>query len=372
MLKGNYIHQIIGLFFILYINFFSQAFALSFKNAQSVILSNDDFLFVHETGVDICDKDLTSIKRTELVFESEDEIIYENLMRIVLLKKSDDGYIICLIRGKIYIFDELGHFLHKSEDIPYLYATYYTLSVKDNYHFFIGYSKGERAFTYSYSLLYLYYYEYNKSENKTSILAESGGVGFKYTTLTGTYNYIIEEKGINCDIMYNGNKEERLACFLTLYDESKYYFYIDFFYLSDNLIKKTEVDYIKSQIYDNNLDFFKVEVNSDKTKALICGAKGGWSFCFNYDTSPDNYFNMDFQFTREAFCLNQYYSFKINYFEANDEFVFSCLGYDKDKAIYTFLNLDSNTNKYIINNEKEYILSNANEIKKQDEYAFCF
>ena len=246
MIKRNNICQIIGLFFILYINFFSPVFALSFKNAQSVILSNDDFLFVHETGVDICDKDLTTIKRTELVFESEDEIIYENLMRIVLLKKSDDGYIICLIRGKIYIFDELGHFLHKGENLPYdssyLYATYYTLSVKDNYHFFVGYNTEQ--------YLYLFYYEYNESENQSYILAQSGAIKFTYVWAFMTYSYIIQENGINCDIMYNSNKEERLACFLILYDESKYYFYIDFFYLSDNSIKKTEYDFIKGELND--------------------------------------------------------------------------------------------------------------------------
>ena len=192
MLKRNNIHQIIGLFFILYINFFSPVFALSFKNAQIIILSNDDFLFAHETGVDICDKEMTTIKRTELVFESEDEIIYENLMRIVLLKKSDDGYIICLIKGKIYIFDELGHFLHKGENLPYdssyLYATYYALSVKDNYHFFIGYNTEE--------YLHLFYYEYNESLNQTNI-ATSGSFKFPYSWYGLTYNYIIQENGMN-------------------------------------------------------------------------------------------------------------------------------------------------------------------------------
>ena len=40
----------------------------------------------------------------------------------------------------------------------------------------------------------------------------------------------------------------------------------------------SENEFIKAEIYESNLDFFKVEVNSDKTKALICGAKGGFSF----------------------------------------------------------------------------------------------
>jgi len=38
--------------------------------------------------------------------------------------------------------------------------------------------------------------------------------------------------------------------------------------LSDNSIKKTEYDFIKGEL-NGNLDYYKVDVNSNKTKALI-------------------------------------------------------------------------------------------------------
>ena len=74
-------------------------------------------------------------------------------MKNVIIKKFEDGYLICLINDKIYIFNNLGIFLSKRENINLnLTAKYFSLNIKDKYHFFIGIISNDK--------FYLYYYEY--------------------------------------------------------------------------------------------------------------------------------------------------------------------------------------------------------------------
>ena len=79
-------------------------------------------------------------------------------MNNAIIKKFDDGYIICLINNKAYLFDELGNSLcdRGSMNLGYI-SNYYSLNIKDNYHFFFG--------LISNNYFYLYYYEYDKSIN---------------------------------------------------------------------------------------------------------------------------------------------------------------------------------------------------------------
>ena len=162
MSKTNF-SLLIYFFLIIYINPPSNVFAFPFYNVQSAELSNGQKLIVHELGIDIVDKDYNQIIKNEITFTNEEQISTTDKMKNVIIKKFEDGYLICLINDITYIFDNLGNFLSKRENINIGHTTnYYSLNIKDNYHFFIGFISNQE--------FCLYYYEYNVETNETNYI----------------------------------------------------------------------------------------------------------------------------------------------------------------------------------------------------------
>ena len=96
--------------FILIIIYLFSVYSFPFYNLQSTELSNGEKLIIHKYGIDICDRDFNKIIRNEIVFSSDEQISTEDKLNNVIIKKFDDGYIICLINNKAYLFDEFGNF----------------------------------------------------------------------------------------------------------------------------------------------------------------------------------------------------------------------------------------------------------------------
>ena len=341
--------------FILVMSLFSITLSFPFYNLQSKKLKNGNLFFVHKNGIDICDFNVTRILRTEMFFSIEEQIITDK-MKNVLIKQFEDGYLICLINGKIYIFDDLGHFLYKSENInTNKTVNYYSLNIKDNYHYYVG--------LYSNESLNLYYYEYYKEANTTKLIAESGNIK-KSEKWMWFFNvdYAFENKGFDCHIMYNKNKGEALACFFIISNNNKLYWSIEFFSVEGNLINsQSNYTSIKKEITNPSwVGYFKVDVSSDKTKALICSfISGNCDFCFYYDTDQtENEININYyEFPGDIICYPGYSEFKVNYFIENDQYVFSCRSYNKSNIKYVIYN---------ITNEKKLIYINK-DLKKEDE-----
>ena len=133
MEKRNYNYKnILFSSLILFSNIFSGIFSFPFYNLQSEQLFNGNYIFVHQYGIDIVNNPRTKIIRSEITFAEEEQITKEK-MQNVIIKMFEDGYLICLINGKIYIFDDTGHILYKSENIITTGKTvnYYSLNIKD-------------------------------------------------------------------------------------------------------------------------------------------------------------------------------------------------------------------------------------------------
>ena len=95
---------------------------------------------VHQYSIDICNEDLSQIIRFEIIFSEEEQISNQQQMKDVIIKKFDDGYLACLISKNLYIFDDIGRYLHKRDNINNgKVVDYYIMSIYDNYHFYIGY-----------------------------------------------------------------------------------------------------------------------------------------------------------------------------------------------------------------------------------------
>ena len=115
----------------------------------------------------------------------------------------------------------------------------------------------------------------------------------------------------------------------------------------DLLLNKDNYTQIISEM-STNVNYFKVDINNDKRKALICGfSSNTFNFCFNHNTSQTS---IDFKyiFPQDVYCPVNYNLFKIKYFQQKDEFLFSCINYDNNLN-YVIFNLDNNANIYNIN-----------------------
>ena len=75
-----------------------------------------NLFIIYESGIDICNHNLTKKIKTSIVFPNNEQITNEKLSKIVI-SKCDDGYIISIINDKIYIFNEEGNFIFQSEKI---------------------------------------------------------------------------------------------------------------------------------------------------------------------------------------------------------------------------------------------------------------
>ena len=227
MEKINYIY-IQFFFLIFFINIFQISFSFPFENIYSTQLRNGNFILIHKKGIDICDNYLNKIIRTEIVFSNEEQITTD-IMKNVKIKEFEDGYLICLINNKIYIFNNLGEFLFKKENINLdKEVNYYSIDTKDNYHFFIG--------IISESCLNLYYYEYNISTNTTELIAQSGDITKsepKWFGL-GSTDYTFQNSGLAIHTINNINRGEALACFFIICMSGKCYWQMEFFKVSDD------------------------------------------------------------------------------------------------------------------------------------------
>ena len=110
-------------------------------------------------------------------------------------------------------------------------------------------------------------------------------------------------------------KEETLACFLIISFNNKNYWNIKFYNLNENneIIAHTDYSPLQKE-QDITVTHFKVEVNSDKNIALICGfSQYGSDFCFHHNIINTEII-YDYEYPWYSRCLYEYYNFKIKYF----------------------------------------------------------
>ena len=349
------------IFLMIFISLFLNTKALQYFNLQSAVLSNLDFLFVHKYGIDIVNYDINVTLRREIIFTEEEEITDEK-MKDIIIKQFDDFYIICLINNNIYIFDDLGHFLIKHDNISLgKNVEYYSLNIKDNYHYFIGILTNDS--------LNLYYYEYNKTEYSNTLIASNENIKIVESEDSDSFTYYnFEKSGLNCHMMNSPKKGETLACFMILSNNNNYYWYIGFYYISDNsIINNSNYTSLKTKI-TNKINFFKVDVRNISDIALICFIDiSRIDRCFNFNIEQTS-INLNYIIIGNISCQNEYYKFKINYYEPRNEFLFSCIGYEKSLKYVLFY---YHNGEYLLG-ENYYFITEEDECQKLNGYTFFF
>ena len=124
---------------------------LAFKYPVVGTLNNKNIFVIHQLGVTICNHDFTeSISRVVTFSETEKITTDEALSKVIAV--ITEFYIICLINDIIYIFDEEGYLLKKSDDkITLLNVEYYTLvyggnDSSNNIYFVIGFINNKKVY----------------------------------------------------------------------------------------------------------------------------------------------------------------------------------------------------------------------------------
>ena len=163
---------------------------LAFKYPYAFKLNNKNIFVIHELGITICGQTFTQSIDRVVTFSDSEKINTDSALSKVTSVIADN-YIICLINDKIYIFNEEGYFLKKSDFIiTNLNVDYYSLVYTGayssyNFYFVIGFIYDRK--------LYLYSYKYNTLEKKIE--------PHKSLENANCNSYIIKNTGLSCQYM---------------------------------------------------------------------------------------------------------------------------------------------------------------------------
>ena len=141
----------------------------------SITLANDNIFLIQKTGIDIYDQYLNKLNQI-VEFSGEEEITEENFSKIAI--KYNKDYILSVINDKMFIFNNEGNLLYKSEEKlngnQTIYSYSLTLIPDKNYcKYVIGYFDED-------SNLRLNLYYYDNEKNNTLLLYEYKDIGFLY------------------------------------------------------------------------------------------------------------------------------------------------------------------------------------------------
>ena len=257
----------------------------SFFYPYSITLDNDNILIIHKTGIDIYNK---SLNIPSQIIKFSKEITEENFSKIAV--KNNKDYILSIINDKLFIFNNEGKFLYKSEEkinnnhIIYSYSLTFIHTTNDTCYYVIGYFEEEYY-------LNLNLYRYNNNKNKTSTLYEYRKLDYLNQILE-RYGFVFfdyTQKLLSCENMYYPIQSRKfLVCFfnfgdtvrIMFYDINNQQFIYEGSYNEDNKDDYTITLYpqfsentlfIPTQNIDKNKNIvsIKSEINNDIKKAII-------------------------------------------------------------------------------------------------------
>ena len=353
---------IISIFFLINSTVIQLNSDISISYPTSKTLLNGNIFIIHETGVYVCDKSLSTIIKTSLSFSDDTKLTKNDLMK-VRIGMLDDGILFCIIKDSVYAFDKEGAFLSNYNIIltysgtPELYSLFGLTYDDYSYYYYVAYALNNK--------LYIQYYEYILDYKKTEI-TKSNYDGIKCCLQTESYTCQeknIKDNIVNCHLMINPNdsKKKIITCFyIIMDDEGKEYFGIGRFDVDGGTFKRSSIK--KQNIELNNIEAMKSVVSPDLTTAFICVIfNSGENNCFKY------YYNQDlsldfFNCGKQKICQTNDYSLNVNYFSEKNEYIFGCSGED------------SNITTCIFNNDFSYTEKNTKfECKKEiDSFSYVY
>ena len=369
------------IFFLIIIlqRFYKISSLSSFDYPISITLSNDNIFLIQKTGIDIYDISLNKLNQI-IEFSGEDEISEEKYSNITI--KYNTKYILSIINDKLFIFNNEGKLLYKSEEkindnqIIYCYSLTFMNATNNYFEYLLGYFDEE-------CYLNLNLYRYNNENHNITLIYKFRKNTYDYDKNWRQYLYFnSENKILSCEYIYNTHDfiKERIFCFYN--DDTRVgiiLYKIEFSY--DNKIRFNQVDLEEDYIWSpgvykvKNITSIKTEVNNNRTQAIIW-----WNYkdynqtrYFIYNISgkyPDEYY---YSFYVPNTCINEEKRTRINIFHTKNQFVFSCvmqnifvqsLMYNKDNItptndtymLYASCENINGLSKLYFNDNKNYLI----------------
>ena len=352
----------------------------SFDYPYSITLSNDNIFLIQKTGINIYDISLNKFNQT-YEFKEEDEISEENFSKISI--KYNKEYILSIINDKIFIFNNEGKLLYKSEEkingnlIIYSYSLTFINEANKTCDFIIGYFGVQ-------SYLNLSKYRYDEEKNNITFLNnfKTNAYNYKiyevYTSYKKLFQFYKNQTLLSCEYMYSryySNYRNFLVCFFN-YEVNVGIVIFDIFN-NNEIMVFTELNkdyiYISSENIDNSkiITSIKSELNNDRNLAIVW-----WDLKDNYQT---RYFifdleyvilrsNINFKSGRDSLyswkmpntCITKEYESRNNLFPYKDQFAFSCIIGEENIQILLYNKTNLMNDSFIINVSCE----NNNELSK--------
>ena len=299
---------------------------VSFTYPSAITLSNNNYFIVEQNGIYVYDKDFSYIVNS-YTFTYYEKINYLSELSEVIIKYQND-YLICLIKSKIYFFDNKGNFLTKKEnviDVNYYHPTLAPLFVKNNYYYFaVGY------FIPTYKLKLIYY---GINLQNYDLVMKDDNVDDDFESYYYRH-YDFLNKGLSCEYMLDdyAYKYYFLICFLIIKDGDDNQLTQSFYEVTDSEVKWT-----------GSYRMSYIEEDSDLTKAIQIKSVTSKNLRFALvsvliSTNTIKYFKFRFEYgTWDKFgkfyetkstnfnCRNSLYSMKLNYLTNNNNIVLSCI-----------------------------------------------
>jgi len=370
---------------ILLFQIFHIANSISFDYPHYLTLSNDNIFIIHYTGIDIYNSSFNKINEV-IKFSGREEMTEEIFAKIEL--KYGNEHILSIINDRIYIFNNEGKFLYKSEDkiIKNQTITNYALAsiglFNDAYKYTIGFFDDNKY-------LNLLFFTYNITEKNNTLL--------NITKDTRTDFNSTEEKQLSCEYMstkfksYNSKYRDILTCFFFYFKAIKT---INYYISNNKLIYDSNIPSVNTYFFENSGNgqtFIKSEMNYNRSLAFIWYHLSRYhrTFYTMYNASSNQMINQGYYSYN---CSSEIYKTKIKRLIKNKEIDLTFEINEKKLIVRLYNNIENYNNNissfelsiscenfngpkilYYNNNQNYYIYycfkNCSNESYKNDSYC---
>ena len=330
----------IFLFFIV-IPFGNTISLLDLNYPSAISLLNKNVFIVEQEGIFVYDAQLKNIIYSYPFKDANDKISdYNKLSKVVIKFKAN--YIICLINGKIYFFDQEGKkLLLETKVIPTEENYYYpalipitALNEQNNYFYVIAYFINTYGSNYKQKLKL---YKINTYIKTNDFIKELIINNMENIIFSSTYNFL--NKGLSCEYMQNNNEHYLVCFFIINYDNNEFALSNNYFEITSNSINLSNK--LNSTFLEKITDVVQIQSLSkeDRKISFVClhffnGNLECYEFHFVQDSidTPELYNATVTMFN----CKNVIYGVKLNYLLDGETISLSCIQFNDNIQVKLF------------------------------------
>ena len=282
---------------------------------QSTTLINGNIFIIRNYGsniyINIYDQYLNKTVDNKYIDKNEDVGVHLSKGEIVKFTEDNFDLIIAVIKDKIYIFNNTGHYIYNN-----------SIDLNGYYYNIIPIEKNKSENTYTYAVafvqnnnLQLKFFIYNKNDQSNTLKHNITNIT-KISNIDSINQF--QYKNFSCQLMSQLNRNETIVCFYQKninWSSLLGVFYVD----TENF----SITFQRNISLQNPIKFLKSVVNNEKNKSLICfGSDQKKKInCTIYSFENDTFSAIK---EYDIHCSEDYSLSKFSYIKETNEFLFYC------------------------------------------------